>query len=593
MDTLATNNPLQLSIALTRIATIFENPNNETTYQTYQQLLQRHQELVSLLHWSSINHAQHLPYQRFTPSSRSSIHLIAYHDDHIEEFTNTLQPIAPLLADQFHNLLHPLSTPLSTTRAAALELFHAVLKSFRKTFRATSESQDVPCDLSQRSAAYSLVVRILGRDPTAWIRLLLGLQDVMILIPLIVFLVDIVKIHTLLPSDKTSREEERDDYIFFRESIEGIVQVVVQNLEQVVVIFVCQISDHISSMMGSKHIVITRKLLSIQINLHPYTVRLHHHLTPATLAMICAPDRCEFCHAPPPTTANDKANAGFDRECVRRVVHVYVACALSVLQGMEGHGVWSAKEANERRERLRELYAGWARVAELWADISQIPQSHLHDLLFDLYGNNDGDLVDLQLQVVRIATLSKKLLAREGYSAQRLVCMEELCYNVDGRDEDGYVSCGPHDLLLHLLHKTGFDHTILLDFLISAETPSFLEFLLLYLRYLEHDLPAFRTCCAKLASKESESEEEKEREEDEDESEDEDKDEDVDMDEEEGAERAVVGRVVRVLARLRSAVGARGFPYNAASLVKRLTVVEGLLDEAGDHYGVSRSAAKH
>ncbi|RUP47821.1 hypothetical protein BC936DRAFT_145299 [Jimgerdemannia flammicorona] len=394
---------------------------------------------------------------------------------------------------------------------------------------------------------------------------------------------DIVKIHTLLPSDKTSREEERDDYIFFRESIEGIVQVVVQNLEQVVVIFNhhSHVQLHMSSYVHQLNVIPLREKAPIHPN------------QPSPLHRQAAPP-------PHPRYSRHDMRARPMRVLSRPPTnHCERQSQCRIRPGMR-----EARGARVRRVRAI-CSAGYGGA---WY-ISQIPQSHLHDLLFDLYGNNDGDLVDLQLQVVRIATLSKKLLAREGYSAQRLVCMEELCYNVDGRDEDGYVStllafrlssslrpplsCGPHDLLLHLLHKTGFDHTILLDFLISAETPSFLEFLLLYLRYLEHDLPAFRTCCAKLASKESESEEEKEREEDEDESEDEDKDEDVDMDEEEGAERAVVGRVVRVLARLRSAVGARGFPYNAASLVKRLTVVEGLLDEAGDHYGVSRSAAKH
>ena len=57
-----------------------------------------------------------------------------------------------------------------------------------------------------------------------------------------------------------------------------------------------------------------------------------------------------------------------------------------------------------------------------------------------------------------------------------------------------------HDFFLRFLISTGFNHSILLDLLISNET-IFLEFLLNYCKYLEQDISQFFNICKKFDEK--------------------------------------------------------------------------------------------
>lgn len=108
-----------------------------------------------------------------------------------------------------------------------------------------------------------------------------------------------------------------------------------------------------------------------------------------------------------------------------------------------------------------------------------------------------------------------------------------------------------HDFFLKLLISTGFNHSILLDFIISNET-NFLEFLLKYCKYLEQDISRFFIICKKFGKKNSELEN--------------------------CAERVL--RVFNYLIQsIQSLMDKNLFPYNATSLIKRLKKVELCLKE--------------
>ncbi|XP_019714488.1 protein Lines homolog 1, partial [Hippocampus comes] len=64
-------------------------------------------------------------------------------------------------------------------------------------------------------------------------------------------------------------------------------------------------------------------------------------------------------------------------------------------------------------------------------------------------------------------------------------------------DDPCAAGCNPHCHFLLLLRAVRWDHRILLDFLMSAET-CFLEYLLRYLRYLSTDRRGFATSCRRL-----------------------------------------------------------------------------------------------
>ncbi|XP_062327015.1 protein Lines homolog 1 [Osmerus eperlanus] len=57
--------------------------------------------------------------------------------------------------------------------------------------------------------------------------------------------------------------------------------------------------------------------------------------------------------------------------------------------------------------------------------------------------------------------------------------------------------CNPHCHFLSLLRSVSFDHSILLDFLISTET-CFLEYLVRYLKHLQGDRESFSEACQKM-----------------------------------------------------------------------------------------------
>lgn len=76
---------------------------------------------------------------------------------------------------------------------------------------------------------------------------------------------------------------------------------------------------------------------------------------------------------------------------------------------------------------------------------------------------------------------------RPGWDSQ--VALEAAC----GR------GCNPHCHFLLLLQSISFDHSVLLDFLISSET-CFLHYLVRYLRFLFNDSQGFAAACRRIDS---------------------------------------------------------------------------------------------
>lgn len=70
----------------------------------------------------------------------------------------------------------------------------------------------------------------------------------------------------------------------------------------------------------------------------------------------------------------------------------------------------------------------------------------------------------------------------------------QLTKNVSDQLEFLTKYCSPHAIFLRFLKSVNFDHSILLDFLISNET-IFLEFFLTYSKYLENNITEFHLQC--------------------------------------------------------------------------------------------------
>lgn len=97
-----------------------------------------------------------------------------------------------------------------------------------------------------------------------------------------------------------------------------------------------------------------------------------------------------------------------------------------------------------------------------------------------LFGEQDDDMMEAAKALLSIF-LSYRLHSGLGDSA----VLDAPCAS----------GCNPHCHFVLLLQSISFDHSILLDFLISAET-CFLEYFVRYLKYLREDWQGFTAACA-------------------------------------------------------------------------------------------------
>uniref|UniRef100_UPI0037E99315 protein Lines homolog 1 isoform X2 n=1 Tax=Semicossyphus pulcher TaxID=241346 RepID=UPI0037E99315 len=100
-----------------------------------------------------------------------------------------------------------------------------------------------------------------------------------------------------------------------------------------------------------------------------------------------------------------------------------------------------------------------------------------------LFGDQDDDMMEAAK-----ASLSIFLHHRRCSGLDHSAVLEAACASGNN----------PHCIFLLLLQSISFDHSILLDFLISTET-CFLEFLVRYLKYLTADWQGFTAACGKIS----------------------------------------------------------------------------------------------
>uniref|UniRef100_A0A3B5QHT7 Lines homolog 1 n=1 Tax=Xiphophorus maculatus TaxID=8083 RepID=A0A3B5QHT7_XIPMA len=134
------------------------------------------------------------------------------------------------------------------------------------------------------------------------------------------------------------------------------------------------------------------------------------------------------------------------------------AVSLVLLKSIELHLQTAA--AAEVDSYLQSLWSWLRRL-----DVSQTEVSHSCSWISLLFGEQDDDLM-------------------EASSASLYSVLEGACAS----------GCNPHCHFVLLLQSLSFDHSILLDFLISSET-CFLEYFVRYLKYLRGDWRGFAAAC--------------------------------------------------------------------------------------------------
>ncbi|XP_029977883.1 protein Lines homolog 1 isoform X2 [Sphaeramia orbicularis] len=101
-----------------------------------------------------------------------------------------------------------------------------------------------------------------------------------------------------------------------------------------------------------------------------------------------------------------------------------------------------------------------------------------------LFGDQDDDMMEAANGLLCIFLRQRSASQPDGSSV-----LDEACSS----------GCNPHCIFLLLLQSVAFDHSVLLDFLISTET-CFLEYFVHYLKFLRTDGQGFTSACIRMSA---------------------------------------------------------------------------------------------
>ncbi|XP_008403169.1 protein Lines homolog 1 [Poecilia reticulata] len=154
------------------------------------------------------------------------------------------------------------------------------------------------------------------------------------------------------------------------------------------------------------------------------------------------------------------------------------AVSLVLLKSVELH-LQTAAAAGVDRTSDSNLQSLWSWLRRL--DVSQTEVSHSCSWISLLFGEQDDDLMEAASASLSIFLSYRRCSGWDSYSVLEAACAS---------------GCNPHCHFGLLLQSLSFDHSILLDFLISSET-CFLEYFVRYLKYLREDWQGFAATCSK------------------------------------------------------------------------------------------------
>ncbi|XP_039975945.1 protein Lines homolog 1 isoform X2 [Xiphias gladius] len=159
------------------------------------------------------------------------------------------------------------------------------------------------------------------------------------------------------------------------------------------------------------------------------------------------------------------------------------AVSLLLLKSMELHiqttGTTGADSAIDVYGYLERLWGFLRRCS-----VQLMEVTHLCCWVSLLFGEQDDDMMEAAK-----ASLSIFLHHRLCSGLDDFTVLEAACAS----------GCNPHCHFMLLLQSVSFDHSILLDFLISTET-CFLEYFVRYLKYLRADWQGFTAACERVST---------------------------------------------------------------------------------------------
>ncbi|KAF3687025.1 Protein Lines -like protein 1 [Channa argus] len=180
-------------------------------------------------------------------------------------------------------------------------------------------------------------------------------------------------------------------------------------------------------------------------------------------------------------TRHVRGDEGQKPDCViLRAVSLLLLKSVELhIQTAEGTGVDSASEVYGC---LQSLW-GFLKRCSVW--VSEI--THLCCWLSLVFGEQDDDMMEAAKALLSIFFHQRLSSGLDDFHLLEAACAS---------------GCNPHCHFLLLLQSVSFDHSILLDFLISTET-CFLEYFVRYLKYLRVDWQGFIVTCKRIGTSDS------------------------------------------------------------------------------------------
>ncbi|CAG8552966.1 17444_t:CDS:2 [Cetraspora pellucida] len=249
---------------------------------------------------------------------------------------------------------------------------------------------------------------------------------------------------------------------------------------------------------------------------------------------------------------------GLSLEIIKQLVQIYFSSYLSIVNIL-------INDENLRNELICE---NSRQVLTNALEVSKGDSDYSVDCMFNLYVNNDNDLINFMSSALQLSVQLKKLAKlAEEINLNNETGIKWFLETILSHFEPFLQYCTPHTIFLKFLQSIGFEHSTILDFLISNET-RFLEFFVTYCRYLVQDFEKFQMECYKF-DKEITKINYKNT---------------IDPNTEVNMETDLdtINRVNEVFCSLREIVQSlmdkQIFPYNASSLIKRIKNVEEMLN---------------
>ncbi|KAI9249429.1 lines N-terminus-domain-containing protein [Phascolomyces articulosus] len=359
-----------------------------------------------------------------------------------------------------------------------LELCHTILKDYRKHSNDMSDRNE---DEDHHVGWTLLSTCIRDRNVCAWIQNALNTKSGMDCVPLIVLMTDIAK------TCKSWMEQDNNA------SQEGWLWMS-RHLSQICTLW---LDPHITVARRSLALVgillrYYKRFEMIQTVLPffvSYTKTLYQHLTRQQLYSLCDPDRTEFFYS---TVGDhpkeddddmvDKNCLAVDRECLKQATQIFFIILAALMD---------ISLAQENKDKNKILNNSLHELINITTMLYQ-EAGDILEILFELHGNNDEDAINLQLDILN---MYEKLDYSLGESNSENMIMIKHLLNTTG--------IGPNCLFLFFCRRTGMDHSLLVDLLLSNET-EFLLFFVRYLKYIERDPQDFVQVCHTLVEDQEE-----------------------------------------------------------------------------------------